>query len=125
MSSSAALEVGVAVEADYKGRGKFFAGKISRVRLNGTYDVDYDDGEKELGVSKELIRVYPAAAPRNRREDGELDVGTFVEANFKAKGNWYFGKIVRARLNGTYDIDYDDGESELGVAREHIKVKTG
>jgi hypothetical protein len=51
------MEMGSVVEADYRGRGKFFPGKISRVRLNGTYDIDYDDGEKELGIAKDMIRV--------------------------------------------------------------------
>ena len=54
---AAELKVGTAVEADYKGKGKYYAGKISRVRLNGTYDIDYDDGEKELGVAKSLIKA--------------------------------------------------------------------
>ena len=39
---------GTLVEADYKGKGKYYAGKFSRVRANGTFDIDYDDGEKEL-----------------------------------------------------------------------------
>jgi hypothetical protein len=54
---NAKLDVGVAVEADYRGKGKYFAGKISRVRLNGTYDIDYDDGEKEMMVARSLIRI--------------------------------------------------------------------
>ena len=40
-------EKGDKVEADYKGRGKYFEGKISRVNLDGTYDITYDDGNKE------------------------------------------------------------------------------
>ena len=51
------LKVGSAVEADYKGKGKYYAGKITRVRLNGTFDIDYDDGENELGVPRSAIRA--------------------------------------------------------------------
>ena len=51
------LKEGSIVEADYRGRGKYYAGKISRVRLNGTFDVDYEDGEKESGVPRTAIRV--------------------------------------------------------------------
>jgi hypothetical protein len=54
------LEVGSLVEADYRGKGKYYSGKISRVRLNGTYDIDYDDGEKEMMVAKELIKQKPS-----------------------------------------------------------------
>ena len=53
----AELVVGAAVEADYKGRGKYYAGRIARVRLNGTFDIDYDDGEKELGVPRAAIKA--------------------------------------------------------------------
>ena len=51
------LKVGSAVEADYKGKGKYYAGKIARVRLNGTFDIDYDDGENELGVPRSAIKA--------------------------------------------------------------------
>jgi hypothetical protein len=51
------LEVGTSVEADYRGKGKYYAGKISRVRANDTFDIDYDDGEKEMMVTRDLIRV--------------------------------------------------------------------
>ena len=44
------------VEANYKGKGKYYPGKISRCRLNGTYDINYDDGERESGVEAEMIR---------------------------------------------------------------------
>lgn len=53
----ASFDVGTAVEADYKGKGKYYAGKIARIRLNDKYDIDYDDGEKELMVPKNLIRL--------------------------------------------------------------------
>jgi hypothetical protein len=46
------------VEANYKGKGKYYPGKISRCgRLNGTYDINYDDGERESGVETEMIRT--------------------------------------------------------------------
>ena len=51
------LKEGTAVEADYKGKGKYYAGKIARVRLNGTFDIDYDDGENEPGVPRSAIRA--------------------------------------------------------------------
>ena len=35
---------------------KYFPGEITRARLNGTYDIRYDDGDRETGVKAELIR---------------------------------------------------------------------
>ena len=52
------MEEGSKVEARYKGKAKYYGGVITRVRLNGTFDIDYDDGERETGVDKELIRVF-------------------------------------------------------------------
>jgi hypothetical protein len=40
------------VEANYRGRGKFYPGKIKMDRRDGTYDIDYDDGESETRVKE-------------------------------------------------------------------------
>ncbi|RHY84882.1 hypothetical protein DYB35_014060, partial [Aphanomyces astaci] len=118
------------VEAQYKGKDKFYPGVISRARLNGTYDIDYDDGEKEKEVEGKLIRLK-ASSPKKKSEDTTEDEkkskkfkeGEKVEAQYKGKAKFYPGVISRARLNGTYDIDYDDGEKETGVAAELIRSK--
>ena len=36
--------------SQYKGKGKKYPGKIRRAHANGTYDVDFDDGDKDTGV---------------------------------------------------------------------------
>ncbi len=53
--------VGDRVEANYRGRGKFYSGKIKHDRGDGTYDIDYDDGESESRVKEELIRSLEPA----------------------------------------------------------------
>ena len=65
----------------------------------------------------------PSRSIRNDDAEPELIEGTIVEADFKGKGRYYPGKISRVRLNGTFDINYDDGEKELGVPRAAIKAK--
>ncbi|KAI9980099.1 hypothetical protein PInf_026808 [Phytophthora infestans] len=113
------------VEAQYKGKSKFYPGVISRCRLNGTYDIDYDDGEKETGVAAELIRLLGKKGGRDSDDDPKqkkFREGDKVEAQYKGKSKFYPGVILRCRLNGTYDIDYDDGEKETGVAAELIRL---
>ncbi|KAL4094809.1 hypothetical protein PRIC1_010462 [Phytophthora ramorum] len=116
------------VEAQYKGKSKFYPGVISRCRLNGTYDIDYDDGEKETGVAAELIRAVGKKGGADS-DDGpkqkKFKEGDKVEAQYKGKSKFYPGVISRCRLNGTYDIDYDDGEKETGVAAELIRAYKG
>ena len=52
-------------------------------------------------------------------------VGTKVEANFKGRGMWYSGKIARDRGDGTYDISYDNGDSERRVKESLIRLVGG
>jgi len=51
------LREGSKVEARYRGKARYYPGVIKRVNRDGTYDVDYDDGEKEMFIAAELVRL--------------------------------------------------------------------
>ncbi|KAF0719010.1 hypothetical protein As57867_001329, partial [Aphanomyces stellatus] len=129
--SSKKFKEGEKVEAQYKGKSKFYPGVIARARLNGTYDIDYDDGEKEKEVAADLIRSKEKSSPKKKSNDSDdekksskkFKEGEKVEAQYKGKSKFYPGVIARVRSNGTYDIDYDDGEKEKEVAAELIRSK--
>ena len=186
------------VEANYRGKGNYYSGKIKVKRDDGTFDILYDDGELEERVIEDFIREHPVfgairmlsghATPvyyrsgtttplmnsrrpstasnlttaRNSREKSPVDQngsepvveepvaadtpripdvvaalaavsnfnsfnlpvqeGTRVEANYRQKGKYLQGKITRDCHNGTYDIDYDDGEKETNVSQLFIRV---
>jgi len=66
--------VGELIKARWKGSKKFYPGRIARVgepivdkrgRTLTTYNIDYDDGDKEDNVKSSNIR--PLNAPKNRR----------------------------------------------------------
>ena len=125
---------GMSVEARFRGGSKYYAGRISRVRLNGTFDIDYADGEKEIGVKRENIRskardqgsFSPRGVDRDRSPvSRRIEEGAKVEANYRGKGNWYPGKITRDRGDGTFDVAYDDGEAETRVDELLIRVSGG
>ena len=67
---------------------KYFPGKISRARLNGTFDIAYNDGDRETGVARDLIRVVDGGGKEEERPRGrssgrggdELEEGMRVEA---------------------------------------------
>ncbi|GMH80068.1 hypothetical protein TrLO_g3161, partial [Triparma laevis f. longispina] len=126
--SDAPIDEGVKVEARYRGKAKYYSGKITRVRSNGTYDVAYDDGEKEFGVKREMIKVLESSrSSRSRGRDDEsgsdeIGEGDKVEARYRGKSKWYSGKVARVRSNGTMDIHYDDGEKELGVDPSFVRA---
>ena len=119
------LREGDKIEADYRGRGKFYPGKISRDRGDDTYDIDYDDGERETRVSKRLIRKKDRSRSRSPRGGGRLREGDKIEARYRGREKYYPGKIDRDRRDGTYDIAYDDGERETRVEERLIRKKGG
>ena len=100
--------------------GKFYPGKISRDRGDDTYDIDYDDGERETRVAKRLIRSKEGSGGSSKLEEGDK-----VEARYRGREKYYPGKITRDRGDGTYDIAYDDGERETRVEERLIKKKDG
>ncbi|KAI9993220.1 hypothetical protein PInf_015291 [Phytophthora infestans] len=134
--------VGDKVSAKYKGGSKSFPGKIRKVRVDGTYDIEFDDGDVEQRVKSSAIESIPGAKPKkveakasSDKEDifGDSDsdgktnksvifkAGDAVEANFKQKGKFHRGTIVRTRSDGTYDVDYDVGASERHVRIADIR----
>lgn len=64
-----AHERGDCCEARWKGGTKWYAGKISRVNSDGTYDVLFDDGITERGIRKAMVR----AVEGNEDSDGGGD----------------------------------------------------
>ena len=54
--------------------------------------------------------------------NGTMREGSIVECNFKGLGKYYPGKILRVQPNGTFDIAYDDGDAEVGVTADRIKM---
>jgi hypothetical protein len=50
------LRVGTKIDAQFKKRTKFYPGTVKTVHADGTYDIDYDDGDKEEHVAKHFIR---------------------------------------------------------------------
>ncbi|CAM9694653.1 unnamed protein product, partial [Pylaiella littoralis] len=108
------LEEGMKVEARYKGRSRYYPGRIARVHRDGTCDIDYDDGEKERMVEPALVRAVGDGQAERVGSD-RLEEGMKVEARYKGRSRYYPGRIARVHRDGTCDIDYDDGEKERMV----------
>lgn len=60
---------GMAVEARFKGKDNFFPGTIKKKNRDGTFDIDYEDGEQEMFVAADLIRD-----PLTNLEASKVDV---------------------------------------------------
>ncbi|KAL8001569.1 putative EF-hand domain, Tudor domain, EF-hand domain pair, Agenet domain, plant type, PUB [Plasmopara halstedii] len=137
--------VGDKVNARYKGGSKHFSGTIVKARMDGTFDITYDDGDKELRVKRSLIKSVDynkkstsfeksmnekvekfddlnSESKTKKRDVNLFQVHDVVKANFKQKGKFHRGKIIRSRLDGTFDIEYDIGAFEKHVLIENIRI---
>ena len=83
----------------------------------GTYGV-WDDDDKFQRASRRHNLMS--------REQVLFVKGERVKGNFKGGGEWFLGTIDKTRADGTYDINYDDGDTEEGVLPACIeKVRFG
>ena len=76
---SSALYEGAAVEVRYRGRERYYPGKISRDCGEGKYDIAYDDGDREGGVETRLIRKLPLSPLTIAKENGHAAVVALLE----------------------------------------------
>ena len=63
------LREGCKIECNFNGRGLYYPGHISRTRSDGLYDIIYDDGDKETGVSSDLIRAMSGSVNERSSTD--------------------------------------------------------
>ena len=67
--------------------------------------------------SRSAMRYDEASA-----QGGEFEDGDKIECLYKGKGTkWFSGKISRVNRDGTYDIRYDDGDSESGALKMNVR----
>ncbi|KAG5176716.1 hypothetical protein JKP88DRAFT_170998, partial [Tribonema minus] len=133
------LRIGDEVEANFKGKGRWFKGTVKAIHRDGTYDIRYVDGDSEEGVPPKNVRslAQKRSSPSRRKEDSRasfdseadagrpLEVGVEVEAIFKGKGRWFKGKIRAVNRDGTYDVRYADGDTEEGVPPRNVRRMGG
>jgi len=70
--------------------------------------VKYDDGDQEEDVDADKIRPLTSTVSSFR-------TGQRVQANYKAKGDWYPGLVRRVVDACCYSVRYDDGDTESCV----------
>ena len=99
---------GDAVEARYRGRAQWLPGTVRAVHRGNTYDVKFDNGKSERQVPHEYVR-------RPGSELSNFEVGEHVLAKFGGKFKKYPAKITHVHRDGTFDLVYDDGDTENNV----------
>ena len=114
--SPAKFREGDKVEARLSGQSKWSKAKVRRVR-DDTYDLDFDDGEREKRVKPKYIRKRGGSRSRSRSRSRsprgrKLREGDKCEARFRGKssGKYFPGKVSRIHSDGTIDV-----KSAVGV----------
>jgi hypothetical protein len=93
--------------------GVFYDGRVVAIHPNERYDIDAVKIGLQRNISMLNIRRYEQA----------LTLGAIVEAMFQGHGNdWYPGKISRINSDGTYDVEFFDGDKEYAIKPERIRL---
>ena len=108
-NEDAGLSVGDKVSAKMKGSRAYYTGKVHAKNENGTYDIKFDDGDRDRAVTMENIKPSSPKKKSTQASESEFLYGDKVTA--KCKGSRYItGKIQANNGDRTYDIYFDDGD---------------
>jgi hypothetical protein len=128
-------KVNDSVEANYNGEW-WVNCRIAKILGDGEYDVVHRHRRKEGRKSRQPSgwRVqHDEIRPAARSDEGErgkqtastdiLAIGDNVKAAFGGEGGeWYPGKISKINANGTYNIAYDDDDTDERLERCYVRL---
>ena len=106
------LKVGSKIEAQYKGKSKWIAGKIIKTRSDGTYDISYDNGKSEKGVKQSLIRSKndeDAKSMNDKKSEDEENSSSSDDSDEEDKGKEW-PEATRREGGGKGRKRHGDGE---------------
>ena len=66
------------------------------------------------------VESYPQCTNAAGDVVAPFQVRSRVWGNYRATGSWYAGRITVVNPDGTFNIVYDDGDSEINVAEECV-----
>ena len=91
------------------------------IRLESRYSSS--PGVVRATIEKESGRGASGGGYGSSSGSSSYNVGDKVIVDYERTGEMYPGKISRARPNGTYDVLYDDLDTESNVESTRINLK--
>ena len=83
------------VDANFHGKGAWYGGHITSINEDGDFDLQFADGDVELGV------------PRDRIRSQNFTVGDAVEVNCGGKGVWHAAEVIQTNCDGSkYEVKF-------------------
>ena len=88
-------------------------GRVVKVHSDGTVDIDTPSlGLFERVTTNDTRRFDPEERPKE---------GSRILALYEGEGDeWYPAVVSKVNADGTFDIMYEDGDTELGVDAAYI-----
>ena len=96
--------LGEAVEAKYLGGAKWFAGKISAVNADKSYDVHYNDGETETAIAVELIRSISLPAPMSHSHSHSTSAAPASPHQIRTQAHPVLAPLVKITIATHYAL---------------------
>merc|ERR1719440_147141 len=118
------FRVGDKVEARFKGGTRWHPGRITEKNRDGTFDVRFEDGDEERRVESRNIRELAKRSSRSPDADRDkrYEKGDRVEARLGGGSRWKAAKVVATHRDGTYDLEFDNGDDERRVEAKYIRA---
>jgi hypothetical protein len=126
-----AFKVGDVVAGNWRKKGRFYNGVITYVHLSGNYNIQYDDGDIEGNIPKEDVRQCEPLYERQRTQmlpestfrGARWKTGCTVQAKYNNRGKKYYpGTVTYVDKNGTYNIQYLDGDVGAYVSPWCVRI---
>eukprot|EP00466_Bigelowiella_natans_P019954 jgi/Bigna1/129044/aug1.8_g3752 len=74
---------------------------------------------------KDKKMLPPVPQPPNAGLNKTLQQGERIRCNYKGRGTYYNGYIGRVNSNGTFFVQFDDGDKEDNVEEDRIELEKG
>ncbi|CAM9937545.1 unnamed protein product, partial [Hapterophycus canaliculatus] len=132
------FRLGQKVEGRFRGKGRWYKGRIIGVKGGGKYDVRYVDGDEDLDLDSSAIKSEGVDADggdsiSQRRNDGRQGetgarrvpsprIGDPVEARVPGTTRWQGATVVGENRNGTLDVRLRDGVEEKQLEPSMIRA---
>jgi hypothetical protein len=116
------IQEGDEVELDEE--GDWYPATVTKVHPFGTYNLEDEDGTEEFDVRRASLRLVPDDDDKPLRVRVQyipLQMGQRVEANFESSGQWFEGHIDKKNRDGTFAVQFEDGDYEDGLPKQSIR----
>lgn len=137
------LRAGDKVEARFGGGSRWLLGRVTRIHRDGTYNVEYEDGRREVDVPASHVRPLGTTTATRSSDDSDGDrrrkdrggnrskaaaivEGDRIEARLGGRSTWHKGEVSKVHSDGTYDVRYSrDGELEKRIDPRLVRLPLG